>query len=97
MLQGGKLSDAAVKQHKEMEGLAIRSKPNGNNNNTNGGGGGGSSGNNILLFMELRKKLMTFRDVFDVPPLINASVPIHDVCTSTTTPDFHFFLGINLI
>lgn len=73
-----------MKKHKQMEGLATRSKPSGNNNNNNGGGGGGgSSGNNILLFMELRKKLMTFRDVFDVPPLINASVPIHDLLIST--------------
>jgi len=83
MLQAGKPSDAAVKQHKVMEGLTIRSKPSGNNNN---GGEGGSSGNKILLFMELRKKLTTFRDVFDVPPLINASIPIHEV---SSTPDFY--------
>ncbi|KAK9681886.1 hypothetical protein RND81_10G035100 [Saponaria officinalis] len=44
--------------------------------------GGGSPGNNFLLFMELRKKIMVFRDIFDIPPL-NGSVPIHELIIST--------------
>ncbi|KAH9623638.1 hypothetical protein KSS87_010071 [Heliosperma pusillum] len=69
-MQTAKPTDAPVKQHhKETESLTKRS-------------GGGSPGNNFLLFMELRKKIMIFRDIFDIPPL-NGSVPIHELVIST--------------
>ncbi|XP_021835492.1 uncharacterized protein At4g04980 isoform X2 [Spinacia oleracea] len=59
----------AVKLQKEMESPTTRS-------------GRESTGNNMLMFMELRKKIMTFRDIFDIPPL-NGSVPIHELLILT--------------
>uniref|UniRef100_A0A803LLC6 Hydroxyproline-rich glycoprotein family protein n=1 Tax=Chenopodium quinoa TaxID=63459 RepID=A0A803LLC6_CHEQI len=65
-----KLSNTHVKQQKEME---IPTPKSGNRE---------SNGNNILMFMELRKRIMTFRDIFDIPPL-NGSVPIHELLILT--------------
>ncbi|XP_021726397.1 uncharacterized protein At4g04980-like [Chenopodium quinoa] len=69
-LQPTKLSNTHVKQQKEME---IPTPKSGNRE---------SNGNNILMFMELRKRIMTFRDIFDIPPL-NGSVPIHELLILT--------------
>lgn len=60
-----KFSDTHAKHQKEMDSSSNKS-------------GGASPRNNFLLFMELRKKIMIFRDIFDVPP-IQGSVPIHEV------------------
>uniref|UniRef100_A0A803LPS9 Hydroxyproline-rich glycoprotein family protein n=1 Tax=Chenopodium quinoa TaxID=63459 RepID=A0A803LPS9_CHEQI len=65
-----KLSNTHVKQQKEMESPTPKS------------GNRESNGNNILMFMELRKRIMTFRDIFDIPPL-NGSVPIHELLILT--------------
>ncbi|GMH05424.1 hypothetical protein Nepgr_007264 [Nepenthes gracilis] len=65
------VSDEPKKQ-KEMEILMNRS-------NSRSGG--------FLLFMELRKKILTFRDIFDIPPL-NGSIPIHDLVI-VTSEDLH--------
>ncbi|KMT04318.1 hypothetical protein BVRB_8g183930 [Beta vulgaris subsp. vulgaris] len=64
-----KFSDTHAKHQKEMDSSSNKS-------------GGASPRNNFLLFMELRKKIMIFRDIFDVPP-IQGSVPIHELLLST--------------
>lgn len=57
---------AQVKEQKEMQSLTVSKS------------GGGSPSRNFLLLMELRKKVLIFRDIFDIPPL-NGSVPIQEV------------------
>lgn len=42
------------------------------------GGGAAPGGGTFLEFMRLRKKILMFREIFDIPPL-NGSVAIHEV------------------
>ncbi|XP_057537487.1 uncharacterized protein At4g04980 [Amaranthus tricolor] len=61
---------AQVKEQKEMQSLTVSKS------------GGGSPSRNFLLLMELRKKVLIFRDIFDIPPL-NGSVPIQELLILT--------------
>ncbi|GAB2298705.1 hypothetical protein Dimus_032779 [Dionaea muscipula] len=73
--QCAKVSDEPKKQKEMDQSLMRRSSSSG-------------STPSFVLFMELRKKILTFRDIFDIPAL-NGSIPIHEV------PFNCLLLGIN--
>ncbi|GAB4826921.1 hypothetical protein Ancab_033800 [Ancistrocladus abbreviatus] len=89
--QSTKVSDEP-KKNKGTESLMKRSSSSGSGKkpkemeseiNRSSSSGSGS----FLLFMELRKKILAFRDIFDIPPL-NGSVPIHELVIATAE-DLH--------
>ncbi|GAB2231432.1 hypothetical protein Droror1_Dr00010439 [Drosera rotundifolia] len=71
--QTAKVSDEPKKQKEMNQSLMKKSSS--------------SRTGNFVLFMELRKKILTFRDLFDISPL-NGSVPIHELVIATAE-DLH--------
>ncbi|GAB2268263.1 hypothetical protein Dimus_003239 [Dionaea muscipula] len=74
MMQCAKVSDEPKKQKEMDQSLMRRSSSSG-------------STPSFVLFMELRKKILTFRDIFDIPAL-NGSIPIHELVIATAE-DLH--------
>ncbi|KAL8130441.1 hypothetical protein V2J09_019596 [Rumex salicifolius] len=71
---------------KRSSSVASKASSNGGSSR-NGGSSVNSSSGTFLMFMDLRKKILIFRDIFDIPPL-NGSVPIHELVIATAE-DLH--------